>query len=165
MEVEYCWFKCSKKDSFHREPTHHLGNRIIIPVCRDDSNGYYFCEAIALEQGSTVHKISSTVAHVKVVNSTDISITRDPPPEVFITFGEELTLECKASCGHHTVRYQWFNNAKPLAGATQSTLIIPSVCQTDVGSYHCVITSEYSETRAVSRMTQVKGKSHCHACQ
>lgn len=131
---------------------------MIVPVCDDTVEGYYVCEAFAVKQEIKFDSVNSVVARVKVVNSTNISITKEPPSEVYIMFGEELNLECKASCKHHLVRYQWFNNTKPVAGAVHSTLAIASVSEENVGPYYCEVTSDYSATRVKSRATQVRSK-------
>jgi len=162
IKVEYCWFRSPRKDGSCRKPTNHLNNRMTIPVCNDASEGHYLCEALAKEGCTSKCRISSRVARVKVVNSTDISIIKQPPNEMCVMYGGKLSLEYEASCKHHTVRYQWYkeryNGAKPLAGSTQSTLNIPSVSEEDIGTYYCEATSDYSEARAVSRRTQVRSE-------
>ena len=99
--------------------------------------------------------INSNVARVKVLNSTNISITKQPPNEVFVTFGETLSLQCEASCKNHSVKYQWYNGVEPVAGATQPVLKIPAVSEGDICSYYCEVSSEYSATKAISKQTQV----------
>ena len=158
MEVKYSWFKCSKHGS-NKTPTDHQESRMIIPVCDDSNDNHYLCEAAAIKWGTVLDRISSRVAHIKVVNQANISIIKEPPPEVFITFGEKLSLECRASCAQCPVKYQWYNNGEPVAGATQSTLIIQTVCEENIGSYYCKVTSDYSEATVKSRMTQVRSKS------
>ena len=158
MKVEYFWFKCLKKDGFDETPTYHLGNRMIVPVCNDTVAGHYMCKVFAKKQEIKLDSANSIVARVKVVNSTNVYITKEPPSEVYKMFGEELILKCKASCKHHVVRYQWYNNTKPVAGAVHSTLAIASVSEENVGSYYCEVTSDYSATRAKSRITQVRSK-------
>ena len=137
---------------------------MIIPVCDSSNDDYYLCEAATeTKQGIVFYTISSKVVRVRVINSVNISITKQPLREVFITFGEQLMLECEASCGCHPVNYQWYNNNEPLAGATQPMLMIPSVSEKDVGLYYCIVTSEHS--RAVkSQSTQVRSKLIAHMC-
>ena len=168
INIEYHWSKHLKKDGSQKSSTvFYIGNRMMLTECNDASGGYYSCEVVATDQVKPLCKINSMVAHIKVVNSTNISITRQPPLVRLVTFGEELTLECEASCKHHPVKYQWYNKAKPVAGATQSVLTIPSVQGGNTGPYHCIVSSDYSEASVVSRMTQLKGKqillySHSH---
>ena len=154
MTVEYIWFKCSKKDGTHKKPTNFLGNRMIIPVCDEKTEGHYLCEAYATKTYK-YDSINSDVARVKVVNSTNILITKQPPSELYITFGQTLTLECEASCKNHSVNYQWYNGEEPVAGATQSVLRIPAVSEENIGSCYCEVSSEYSATKAKSKQTQV----------
>ena len=163
LNIEYCWSKHLKKDGSQKMLTYHLGNRMTLTECNDAGGGYYSCEVVATEQGKKICRINSIVAHVKIVNSSKISITKQPPQVVLVTFGEELTLECEASCKHHPVKYQWYNKAKPVAGATQSMLLVPSVQEGNTGPYHCVVTSDYSEDIVVSRMTQLSGKQILHS--
>ena len=158
MEVKYSWFKCSKYGSL-KTPTDHKESRMIIPVCNDSHDNHYLCEAAAIKRGTVLDRISSGVARVKVVNPAKISIIKEPPPEVFVTVGENLNLECKALCKQHPVKYQWYNYEDPVAGATQSTLNITSVSEDNVGSYYCKVTSDYSESSVKSQITQVKSKS------
>ena len=108
MTVDYIWFKCLKKDGTHKKPTNFLGYRMIIPVCDENTEGYYLCEAYATKTYKC-DSINSDVARVKVVNSTNILITKQPTSQVYITLGETLILECKASCKTHLVKYQWYN--------------------------------------------------------
>ena len=156
VKVDYVWFKCSKKDGTHKTPIDHVDNNIIIPVCNDTNDGHYMCEAFAT-MTTNRDSINSRVARVKVVNSTNISITKEPPDEVFITVGETLYLECEASCKTHSVKYQWYNETEPVDGATQSVLKIPAISEIDIGSYYyCEVTSEYSATKAKSKLTHVR---------
>ena len=157
MKVKYSWYKCLESGE-GKAPTGHVGNRMTIQVCSANNDDYYLCEAAATKQGIVFDAISSEVARVRVINSINISITKQPRCEVFITFGEELKLECTASCGNHPVNYQWYNSNEPLPGATQPMLIIPTAYEKDVGSYYCEVTSEYSEATMRSQSTQVRSK-------
>lgn len=154
ITVEYIWFKCLKKDGTPKTPTNFLGYRMIIPVCDENTEGHYLCEAFATKTYK-YDSINSNVARVKVINSTTISITKEPRSEVYITFGETLSLECEASCKNHSANYQWYNGEEPVAGATRSVLRIPAVSEENIGSYYCEVSSDYSATKAKSKQTQV----------
>ena len=154
IRVEYSWYKC-KRDGTDKTTMHYLGNRMTISACSDANECCYICEAFGIEQENR-SKINSDVAHVKVRNPAKISVIKEPPSEEYITFGQTLNLECEASCNNQPVRYQWYHEAEPVAGATKSTLTIPSVSQMHTGSYYCVITSIYSASK--SNTTQVKSK-------
>ena len=157
MEVKYSWFKCSKTGT-SRSCTDHVESRMIVPVCDDSNDHHYLCEAIATKRGIVKDRIDSKVARVRVVNPANISIIKQPPPEVFVMFGGSLVLECKASCKQHPVNYQWYIDGMPLEGATQSTLTITSVSESNVGSYYCKVTSDYSQTTVKSEITKVISK-------
>ena len=156
VKVEYKWFKCLQKDGTYKQHTSHINSRMIIPVCNNTNEGHYICEAFGTTTKCNMYSITSRVASVKVVNSTNISITKEPPSEVYITLGEMLILECEASCEAHSVKYQWYNGAEPIAGATQSVLKIPAISEGNIGSYYCEVTSEYSATKAKSKLTHIR---------
>ena len=155
--MKYYWFRC-KMDGSQRKPIQSKGNKATIAECNDTSGGHYICQVVAIEQGKQLCSIDSALVCVDVVNSTKITITKEPPHEMLVTLGEKLTLECKASCEHHPVKYQWYHKSNPVDNATQLTLTIQSVLEKDIGSYYCIITSDYCETRAVSRVTDVRGE-------
>ena len=154
IKVDYSWCKC-KKDGTDKTFVHHLGNRMTVSACSDANEGCYYCEAFAIVEQNNTFMINSNMAHVTVVNSAKISIIKEPPSKVHITFGQTLNLECEASCKNQPVKYQWYHKAEPVAGATQSTLSIPSISEKHVGSYCCEITSDFSTTSLKSRTTQV----------
>ena len=154
ITLEYHWFKCSKRDGSQRKPTGHSSNMMIIPKCSNVDEGYYICEATACAHERRKGMVRSEVARVKVVNSNTINFVKQPPGEVDIKLGEKLTLECQASCGS-SVKYQWYKGSDLLAGATQPVLTIPSVSETDIGSYNCMVTTV---EEAVSKTTEVKSE-------
>lgn len=157
LKKEYRWFRC-QKDAYRsqKKRIESKGNEMTIAECTDTKGGHYLCEVAAIdEQRNHIWSINA-VFHVKVVNSTKITIIKQPPHEMLVTLGVEFTLECEALCGHHPIKYQWCHKTKPVADATQSMLTIKSVSEEDIGSYWCVITSNYCETRAVSRVTDVR---------
>ena len=155
--LEYHWFKCTR-DGSQGKSTGHSSNKMIIPVCSNINEGYYVCEAIACQCERQKGMVRSEVAHVIVVDSNNINFVKQPPGEVDIKLGEELTLECLALCGSYSVNYQWYKGSDQLAGATQSVLTIPSVSEADIGSYNCIVTSDFSVERAVSKTTEVKSE-------
>ena len=64
-----------------------------------------------------------------------ISIT----PNKTVTLGDEVTIEINASGSD--LQYQWFKNNVLIAGATSSTYSISSVSNSDLGSYHVVVSN------------------------
>lgn len=161
--MKYKWFKCSKTGT-NKSRTDHIESRMIVPKCDDSNDHHYLCEATAIKRGTVRERIDSEVARVKVVNPVNITIIKEPPPEVFVTFGESLILKCIALCGQHPVKYQWYNDEKPLEDATQSTLTITSVSENDVGSYYCKVTSKYSEDTVESKIAEVRSKLFFYVC-
>ena len=162
ITVKYCWLKCSKRDGSQGTPTDHSSNKMIIPECSHVNKGYYLCEAIAYERRVTVR---SRVAHVKVVDSNNICVTKQSPREVVIKLGDNLILECHALCGPYLVKYQWYKGSELLEGATQSVLTIPSVSDKHIGSYNCIVTSDFAVEEVVSKTTEVKSElifPHCN---
>ena len=157
IKVDYSWCKC-KKDCTDKTFVRHQGNRMTVLACSDANEGCYYCEAFAIVEQNNTFMINSNMAHVIIVNSAKISIIKEPPSEVFITFGQTLILECEASCKNQPVKYQWYHKAEPVAGATKSTLRIPSISEKHVGSYCCEITSDFSTTSLKSKTTQVISK-------
>lgn len=155
ITVEYIWFKCVKEDGSDKTPTNYVSNRMTIPVCNDTIASHYICQAVGTMQAAKCDSIYSRVAHVKVVNSTNISTTKEPPSEVSANLGNPLILKCEASCKNLSVDYQWYKGAKPVAGATQSVLNIPAVSEEGISWYYCEVTSVYSATSKKSKITHV----------
>ena len=158
MTLEYYWLKYSERDSSQGTYTGHSRNKMIIPVSSNIDEGYYVCEVIACQCERRKGMVRSEVAHVIVVDSKNINFVKQPPSEVDIKLGEKLTLECQAWCGSYSVKYQWYKGSDLLADATQPVLTIPSVSETDIGSYNCVVTSDFSVEEAVSKTTEVKSE-------
>lgn len=133
--VSYHWFKCDK-DGCGKETLKCYDRNLVVLKANVSHRGYYLCEV------ST--EIDSRVIHVEVVNSTGINIIMHPPRDKPIDLGEQLTLVCKAKCRNFPVNYQWYFNGNCLPGFTRQQLIIPSIAESDIGSYYCTASSEYS---------------------
>jgi len=134
-DVKYKWFKCNK-DGKNKQLVQQNCMNLVILEATVSHKGFYVCEIS--------DQVPSRVICVEVVNPANITITMQPPKEKYTELGEELTLECKAKCSQYPVNYQWYFNGNCLPGFTRQQLIIPSIAESDIGSYYCTASSEYS---------------------
>ena len=65
------------------------------------------------------------------------SIIKDVPKTTEVQLGDTLKLSINASGNELT--YQWYKNLKPISGAINPQLIIPSTKFTDNGQYYCIV--------------------------
>ena len=89
-------------------------------------------------------------------------------PEMFVSYGDNVTLECKAGGGPGNV-YQWEHDGVTIAGESTPYLIVNSllVDPTDLGTYTCVVSNAagYGEASTVvhgKTPHKVYGGAHCH---
>ena len=62
-------------------------------------------------------------------------------PEMFVNYGDNVTLECKAGGGPGNV-YQWEHDGVTIAGGSTSYLIVSSLVDpADLGTYTCVVSN------------------------
>lgn len=61
--------------------------------------------------------------------------------------GEPLSLSVSATAGS-PLAYAWFRGANPVPGATQSTLVVPGVSQSDAGLYRVAVTANGLTTQS-----------------
>ena len=80
---------------------------------------------------------------------TVFDITKQPEPLVDVDAGKLVSFAVEAT--GDVVRYQWEklegSTWKPVSGATDATLQLSSVKESDSGTYHCVVTSERNTTK------------------
>ena len=143
----YQWFKCNK-DGNGKEPLQCSEDKFVVSEATQYNQHYYLCQISA--------KVSSRVACVEVVNSTEIKITKQPPTNRYMELNEDLVLECEAKCKHYRITYQWFRNNDAVPDGTDSWLVVKKVTREDLGSYHCEARSEYSSDVAISNTTRVE---------
>lgn len=79
----------------------------------------------------------------------DVYRLRSRPPSIALapqsmtaTPGTTASMGVVAN-GSGSLRFQWLRNGQPLAGATESTLVLPQVAATDAGSYAVRITNDF----------------------
>ena len=151
INVDYHWYKCHS-DGMQKEPTDYHGNEIALPAIVANQ-GYYVCGVTPGDSDI----IFSSVTHVEVVNSTDITVETggQPPPDRYVQHNETLVLNFKATCKQYPVRYQWYHNGKELPNHTSSTMTIQSVGDEHMGSYHCEASSDYSAKPVTSETCRV----------
>ena len=89
-------------------------------------------------------------------------------PEMFINYGDNVTLECKAGGGPGNV-YQWEHDGVTIAGESTSYLIVNSslVDPTDLGTYTCIVSNAAGYGRASSvvhgkTLHTEHGCAYCH---
>lgn len=145
-DVKYKWFKCNK-DGKNKQLVQQNCMNLVILEATVSHKGFYVCEIS--------DQVPSRVICVEVVNPANITITMQPPKEKYTELGEELTLECKAKCSQYPVNYQWYFNGQPLPNCNERQLVITSVADTDIGSYYCTASSEYSANVATSEMSKL----------
>lgn len=149
ITANYQWFKCQQNGT-GKQPTSFNDNEMLLPAVIA-SQGYYVCSVIAPHSDSIISK----VAHVEVVNSTDIKATDQPPSDRYVELKGKLEIKFKALCKHFPVTYQWYYNGKELANCTSPTLTIESIDVHHIGSYHCEASSEYSTKTVTSETCRV----------
>jgi len=159
IKTEYHWFKC-QQDGNGKQPIKCFECEMVLPAAEISHQGYYVCGVTANKNNSSgnttySHTIYTRVIHVQVVNSTAITAIVQLPSDRYVEFKEKLVLEFKASCKHYPVRYQWYYNGKELAGVTDSTLIVHSVAEENIGPYYCEASSDYSAEPCTSKICRV----------
>ena len=102
--------------------------------------------------GVTTNHIGS---YAVVVTNVYGSVTSTPPASLLIApslvspfngtigvWGQQATLSVTAF-GSGTLSYQWYNAGQLVGGATNNTLVFPSLQITNAGLYSVVVTSQY----------------------
>ena len=154
MEVEFHWFKC-QQDGSGKSPMKCSSNEMTL-MGIIANHGYYVCNVTPHSMDS-MDTISSDVAHVEVVNSTDITVsdTDQPPSDRYVEKDEKLVLKFKGTCKHYPMMYQWYHNGIELSGHTGPVLTIESIDERHMGPYHCEASSDYSANTVLSNTCRV----------
>ncbi len=98
--------------------------------------GTYRCRV----HGSCVEVIAvSNPAIVNVVKKPVIG--RGLPYTSSVRVGGVINLSVSLSAGDPVIRYQWYRNGSPIAGATSASLTINNVQKSDAGEYFCWVTN------------------------
>jgi uncharacterized delta-60 repeat protein len=95
-----------------------------------------------------------------IIAGTGPSITMQPASES-VTAGANVTFSVVASeNGGGTLRYQWFFNGTPLAGATSATLALDAVRAAQAGAYSVVVTNDLGNVTSASATLSVQAGAH-----
>jgi hypothetical protein len=78
-------------------------------------------------------------------NVTAASIV-SPPSSQTVNRGAPVTFRVNANNPQTAVVYQWYKNDQPISGANTATFTIPSVADSDVGTYNCKISTSQTVT-------------------
>lgn len=108
------------------------GSSLVITNVGTNALGYYWVEA-----WNTYSATTSSPAVLLMSPSL-----REPFAGVVGIWGKEATLSVGA-LGSGTLTYQWYKSGVPVPGATNATLLFPSLQIGDGGLYSIVVTSEY----------------------
>lgn len=105
-----------------------------------DDGVNYRCVATS-KRGTTCESGTATL--------TVFDITKQPEPRVDVDAGKLVSFAVEAT--GDVAGYQWEklegSTWKPVSGATNATLQLSSVKESDSGTYHCVVTSERNTTK------------------
>lgn len=111
----------------------------------DDSVNYR-CVATS-KRGTTCESGTATL--------TVFDITKQPEPRVDVDAGKLVSFAVEAT--GDVAGYQWEklegSTWKPVSGATNATLQLSSVKESDSGTYHCVVTSKRTTTKTSDPVT------------
>ena len=72
---------------------------------------------------------------------TKILISQQPQDTIVCQNG--MAIFSVTASGAPTITYQWYHNGSVIQGATQDTLTLSTVQQSDAGSYYCLLTNPY----------------------
>ena len=110
------------------------------------NSGEYRCVAKS-ERNTTLESGTATL--------TVFDITKQPEPLVDVDAGKLVSFAVEAT--GDVARYQWEklegSTWKPVSGATNATLQLSSVKESDSGTYHCVVTSKRTTTKTSDPVT------------
>ena len=93
---------------------------------------------------------TSAVAHVTVLSMTPPMVTGLPLDQVLYQ-GYPATFTIQVGGGQ--LSYQWRKGSIPIVGATDATLVIPSITSTDAANYTVTVTNPMGSTSASASLT------------
>jgi hypothetical protein len=64
-----------------------------------------------------------------------------PPHDMALPAGQMATFEVSVTNENASLSYQWFKEDRPLAGATNRSLVLPQLRLSDTGQYHVVVSN------------------------
>lgn len=98
------------------------------------------------DAGSYTVEITNSICQASVTsNSADVVVTAKPtittePESKTVPRGNSVSLNVIAN--GQNLRYQWYRNGQPIAGATAATYAIASAQNSDAGTYHVVVSND-----------------------
>jgi hypothetical protein len=112
---------------------------LVIENVRTADLGQYAAEIFDRARQSTLHPVSATLAGAVISN--------DNLKTNFVRFGSNVTLQAVAG-GAPPLAYQWFHNASPIVGATNSAFTLLNTMVENEGSYSVTVSNSYGTIRS-----------------
>lgn len=98
---------------------------------------------------SSTHHTEAFILKIKSDATTAPTISAQPAPVTFEGNGQ-AQFSVGVSNGGGSVRYQWFFNGQPIAGATGATYTIADVSAANEGSYYVQVTNDAGTVQSTS---------------
>ena len=110
-------------------------------------------ESHIVVKGTGVNALLTLDLIAQVVDDPTPPIIMTEPVSAIVGYQGPCQLSVQAS-GTAPLKYQWFHNGKPMAGAISNTLSLPAVVNTDAGTYTVTVTndtgSDFSSAATIS---------------
>lgn len=156
--VSYQWSSSSNNTTF--SPIANQTAATFLPPAYNSPATTYYQVTISLN-GNGCNTITSTVAEVIVVN--DPILTSQPQSAVYCQGANSVTpLFVQADQGTGTYNYQWYSSVSNattsgqlISGATTATFT-PSVVNTGISYYYCVVTQTGNNCSVTSQLASVQ---------
>ena len=140
--LDYLWYKNGKSIDDSNSPLLTLNN-----VTKEDETIYSV--RVKNDFGKAVSKIATLTV------KTDPPIIMEQPDDIEVVLGEYAEFSVIAE-GNKPFDYQWYKNGKVIQEADKSTLVIPSVSESDITIYSVRIKNQFG--KAISRIAKLKLK-------
>ena len=140
--LDYLWYKNGKSIDDSNSPFLTLNN-----VTKEDETIYSV--RVKNDFGKAVSKIATLTVR------TDPPIIMEQPDDIEVVLGEYAEFSVVVE-GNKPFDYQWYKNGKVIQEANKSTLVIPSVSESDIAIYSVRIKNQFG--KAISRIAELKLK-------
>lgn len=150
--LEYQWYRGTTKLTDDGRITGTTTNTLQINnlTMADEANDYYV--KITVQPGGKTVNSNQAGIDVKMLPI----ITLQPESAIEVQSGRSLSISISA-IGEQPIYYQWYKNDEEIPGETQSTFNIPSVAQSDEGTYKCKVWNECGEIFSSECVVTVTG--------